>query len=346
MSGLGENCSHLSTQKSTSLNRMLTFRKFQWEPGSCKATRLRSIKGKRLERKIEARNNRNQNSCGAVGDSTGLSSGQFGGASPRCSLRMPVAVYIGRGPQGALGAPKGSPKRALKETKLSWEEEGLRMPLRKYLLSSPKPRNGQNKHLFLDKGPGENSGYFCAALVFARLREARRSASPAPPRPAGAERGGGPGTTWRNRCAGAALSAQSPRDPLRWHGGSCAAAGRTARERVARRLLDGVHEGRLLPQIPAPPGEPMLASLLEINEEKTTAVPAAPQPGARLPVRLSWPCCPPGWGAVRTAVPPRPSRSWRPLWVTTAPAGRRQSLALPAAPGCSTPGASNSSGRG
>lgn len=77
----------------------------------------------------------------------------------------------------------------------------------------------------------------------------------------------------------------------------------------------------------------MLASLLEINEEKTTAVPAAPQPGARLPVRLSWPCCPPGWGAVRTAVPPRPSRSWRPRWVTTAPAGRRQSLALPAAPG-------------
>jgi len=183
VSGLGENCSHLSTQKSMSLNRMLTFRKFQWEPGSCKATRLRSIKGKRLERKIEARNNRNQNSCGAVGDSTGLSSGQFGGASPRCSLRMPVAVYIGRGPQGALGAPKGSPKRALKETKLSWEEEGLRMPLRKCLLSSPKPRNGQNKHLFLDKGPGEKQRLFLCSPCFCSAQRGTAQRLPSPSSP-------------------------------------------------------------------------------------------------------------------------------------------------------------------
>lgn len=82
-----------------------------------------------------------------------------------------------------------------------------------------------------------------------------------------------------------------------------AAAGRRTRK-VARCLLDDVHADRLIPQIPAPLGFLTLALLLEVNEEKTTPVPMAPQPGARLPVRLSWPRCPPGRGAVRTALPP------------------------------------------
>lgn len=72
-----------------------------------------------------------------------------------------------------------------------------------------------------------------------------------------------------------------------------AAAGWRARK-VARCLLDDVHADRLIPQILAPLGFLTLAVLLEINEEKTTPVPMAPQPGVRLPVRLSWPRCPPG----------------------------------------------------
>lgn len=33
---------------------MLIFKKFQWEPGNCKAARLPSIKGKLLERIIKS----------------------------------------------------------------------------------------------------------------------------------------------------------------------------------------------------------------------------------------------------------------------------------------------------
>lgn len=42
------------TKKSMLLNMMLIFKKFQWEPGNCKAVRLPSIKGKLLERIINS----------------------------------------------------------------------------------------------------------------------------------------------------------------------------------------------------------------------------------------------------------------------------------------------------
>lgn len=57
---------------------MLVLKKFQWEPGNCKAARLLSIKGTLLERIIKAGNNRVQDKSGVMGDSAG-----FEGAATR-----------------------------------------------------------------------------------------------------------------------------------------------------------------------------------------------------------------------------------------------------------------------
>lgn len=106
---------------------MLVLKKFQWEPGNCKAARLPSIKGTLLERIIKSGNNRAQDKSGVMADSTQLLRGQLQGTSLEPSWRKPANVYPRQSaPQSALRSPKNPPRRALKEIKLSWEdEEGL-----------------------------------------------------------------------------------------------------------------------------------------------------------------------------------------------------------------------------
>lgn len=106
---------------------MLVLKKFQWEPGNSKAARLPSIKGMLLERIIKSGNNRAKDKLGVMGDSTWVLRGQLRGTSLDPSWRKPAVVYTRQSaPQSALRSPKSSPRRALKEIKLSWEdEEGL-----------------------------------------------------------------------------------------------------------------------------------------------------------------------------------------------------------------------------
>lgn len=106
---------------------MLVLKKFQWEPGNGKATRLPSVKGTLLERIIESGNNRAKDNLGVMGDSMWLLRGQLQGTSLDPSWRKPAIVYTRKSaPQSALRSPKSSPRRALKEIRLSWEdEEGL-----------------------------------------------------------------------------------------------------------------------------------------------------------------------------------------------------------------------------
>lgn len=106
---------------------MLVLKKFQWEPGNCKAARLPSIKGMLLERIIKSGNNKAQDKSGVMGDSMWLLRGRLQGTSLDPSWRKPAIVYTRQSsPQSALRSPKNSPRRALKEIKLLWEDkEGL-----------------------------------------------------------------------------------------------------------------------------------------------------------------------------------------------------------------------------
>lgn len=106
---------------------MLVLKKFQWEPGNCKAVRLPSIKGTLLERIIKSGNNRTQDKSGVMVDSTEPLRGQLQSTSQEPSWRKPANVYIRQSaPQSALRSQKNPPRRALKEIKLLWEDkEGL-----------------------------------------------------------------------------------------------------------------------------------------------------------------------------------------------------------------------------